>query len=209
MRLRSVFLLCMLLSTVFCKVLYAHSDGAPIACLGSGDNRYSHRFYPPRSTFTCGNLGCHYQYPIDCGNAKFKLYVVQKCEPGEIVDVLISFEKSNTESHGFEITAQDRNENRIVGNFINPDNAEDIQVIGSGLFVTHTKKGTQQKFWHVKWQSPPADFLVQNPVRFYAMGVEGDNDGTAMGDYIYKATRLIEVVPKKEKKERIRIHKKE
>ena len=201
-------ILCMFTSSMLCSSLYAHSDGAPIACLGSGDNRYSHRFYPPRSTFTCGNLGCHYQYPIDCGKAKFKLFVVQKCEPGEIVDVLISFEKSNTESHGFEITAQDRYENRIVGNFIIGD-ADDVQIIGSGLFVTHTKKGTQQKFWHVKWQAPPADFLVQNPVRFYAMGVEGDNDGTALGDYIYKATRLIEVVPKKAKKEQIHVIKKE
>ncbi len=191
---------------MFCTTLYAHSDGAPIACLGSGDNRYSYRFYPPRSWDTCGVLGCHYQYPIDCGNAKFKLFVVQKCEPDEIVDILISFEKSATESHGFEITAQDRYENRIVGNFIIED-ADDVQIIGSGLFVTHTKKGNNQKSWHIKWQAPPADFLVQNPVRFYAMGVEGDNDGTPMGDYIYKATRLIEVVPKKEKKERIRIHK--
>lgn len=208
MRIKIVFLLCVLLSTLFCKVTYAHSDGAPIACLGSGDNRYSHRFYPPRSTFTCGNLGCHYQYPIDCGSAKFKLFVVPICEPGAIVDILISFEKSNTETHGFEITAQDRNENRIVGNFIIGD-AEDVQIIGAGLFVTHTKKGNAQKTWHIKWQAPPADFVVQNPVRFYAMGVEGNNDDTAMGDYIYKATRLIEVVPIKAKKEQIRIHRKE
>jgi len=199
-------ILCLFAAVMFCTTLYAHSDGAPIACLGSGDNRYSYRFYPPRSWDTCGVLGCHYQYPIDCGNAKFRLFVVQKCEPGEIVDVLISFEKSATESHGFEITAQDRYENRIVGNFILED-ADDVQIIGGGLFVTHTKKGNNQKFWHIKWQAPPADFLVQNPVRFYAMGVEGDNDGTPMGDYIYKATRLIEVVPKKEKKERILIHK--
>jgi len=209
MRLKIAFLLCMLLSTVFCKVLYAHSDGAPVACLGAGIDKFNWNMYAPRSTFTCGNLGCHYQYPVDIGKAKLKLFVINKCEPGQIVDVLVSFEKANTDFHGFEITANDRYYNQIVGNFINPDNNEDVQVIGNGLFLTHTKKGTQQKFWHVKWQAPPADFLVQNPVRFYAMGVEGDNDGTAMGDYIYKATRLIEVVPKKEKKERIRIHRKE
>ncbi|MBI5309158.1 MAG: hypothetical protein HZB37_12730 [Planctomycetes bacterium] len=125
------------------------------------------------------------------------------------MDILVSFEKTNTDSHGFEISANDRYYNQIVGNFINPNNDEDIQVIGSGLFLTHTKKGTNQKAWHIKWQAPPADFVVQNPVRFYAMGVEGDNDGTAMGDYIYKAARLIEVVPIKAKKEQIRIHRKE
>ena len=129
----------MFVLNVFCKFTYAHSDGAPIACLGSGADKYSHRFYPPRSWDTCGVLGCHYQYPIDCGNAKFQLFVVQKCEPDEIVDILISFKKSATESHGFEITAQDRYENRIVGNFIIED-ADDVQIIGNGLFVTHTKK---------------------------------------------------------------------
>lgn len=197
-----------LVSGVFYNPLYAHSDGAPIACLGSGDNRYSHRFYAPRSWDTCGVLGCHYQYPIDSGKAKFKLFVVDKCAPGQIVDILISFEKSNTESHGFEITAQDRYDNRIVGDFIIED-ADDVQIIGSGLFVTHTKKGTIQKSWHIKWQAPSADFLVQNPVRFYAMGVEGDNDDTPMGDYIYKATRLIEVGPKKMQKQQIRLLKKD
>ncbi|MBE7444383.1 MAG: hypothetical protein HS132_03735 [Planctomycetia bacterium] len=209
-RLKGIYytIVCMLVSGFFCSSSHAHSDGAPIACLGSGDNRYSYRFYAPRSTFTCGNLGCHYQYPINSGKSKFMLFVLDKCEPGEIVDILVSFKQSDTESHGFEITAQDRYENRIVGNFIIED-ADDAQIIGSGLFVTHTKKGTSQKSWHIKWQAPPADFVVQNPVRFYAMGVEGDNDDTAMGDYIYKATRLIEVVPKKVKKEQIHVIKKE
>ena len=201
-------ILYVLISAMFCSPLYAHSDGAPIACIGSGSNRYSHFFYAPRSTFTCGNLGCHYQYTIDCGKAKFQLYVVQKCEPGEMVDILISFEKSDTESHGFEIAAQDRYYNRLVGDFIIGD-ADDVQIIGGGLYVTHTKKGANQKSWHIKWKAPPADFLVQNPVRFYALGVEGDNDGTAMGDYIYKVTRLIEVLPRKEQKQQVRIIKKE
>ena len=31
------------------------------------------------------------------------------------------------------------------------------------------------------------------------MGIEADNDGTPMGDYIYKATRLIVVEPKAKK----------
>lgn len=202
-------ILCVFMLFMLCSSLHAHSDGAPIGCLGAGIDKYDWNLYAPRSTFTCGNLGCHYQYPIDIGKAKLKLFVISKCEPGQIVDILVSFEKTNTEFHGFEITANDRYYNQIVGTFINPDNDEDIQIIGNGLFVTHTKKGTQQKFWHVKWQAPPADFPVQNPVRLYAMGVEADNDGTAMGDYIYKATRLIEVVPKMVKKGQIKAIKKE
>ncbi|OQZ03000.1 MAG: hypothetical protein B6D34_09085 [Candidatus Brocadia sp. UTAMX1] len=202
-------ILCVFMLFMLCSSLHAHSDGAPIGCLGAGIDKYDWNLYAPRSTFTCGNLGCHYQYPIDIGKAKLKLFVISKCEPGQIVDILVSFEKTNTEFHGFEITANDRYYNQIVGTFINPDNDEDIQIIGNGLFVTHTKKGTQQKFWHVKWQAPPADFPVQNPVRLYAMGVEADNDGTATGDYIYKATRLIEVVPKMVKKGQIKAIKKE
>ena len=54
----------------------------------------------------------------------------------------------------------------------------------------------------MKWQAPPADFLTVNPVRFYAMGVESNNDDTSMGDYVYTATRLIVVEPKKAKKDK-------
>lgn len=106
--------------------------------------------------------------------------------------------KTATAYHGFQIAAQDRYFNRTVGTFIDVGDDEDTQVEAGGHYATHTKKGTEQKFWHVKWQAPPEDFWVANPVRFYAMGVEADNDGTAMGDYIYTATRLIIVKAKKE-----------
>ncbi len=124
--------------------------------------------------------------------------------------LMMTFEKTDTEIHGFQITAQDSYfGNRLVGTFINVADDEDTQIEAGGRFATHTKKGTQQKFWHVKWQAPPADFWVTNPVKFYAMGAEADNDGTAMGDYIYKATRLLVIAPKKTEKGRVRAAKKE
>lgn len=202
-------ILCIFALSMFCNSLYAHSDGSPLACLGAGVDKYSWRIYPPRSTFTCGVLGCHYQYPIGSGQGKFMLFVLDKCEPGEIVDILVSFKQTDTDFHGFQIAAQDRYYNRLVGSFINVGDDEDTQVEAEGLFATHTKKGTKQRFWHVKWQAPPADFQVANPVRFYAMGVEADNDGTAMGDYIYKATRLIIVEQKKEQTKQVQALKKE
>lgn len=202
-------IICIFVSGLFCNALYAHSDGAPISCLGSGHDRLSWRFAAP-GTFTCGNLGCHYQYPINSGKGKFMLFVLDKCEPGEIVDILVSFKQTDTEFHGFQITAQDNYYgNRLVGTFINVGDDADTQVEAGGRFATHTKKGTKQKFWHVKWQAPPKDFFVANPVRLYAMGVESNNDGTAIGDYIYKATRLLVVERKKGKKEQVRVIKKE
>lgn len=198
----------MFVSNVVCSLTYARSDGAPIACLGAGVDKFNVMFAAP-SIYTCGNLGCHYQYPINSGKGKFMLFVLDKCAPGEIVDILVSFKQTNTEFHGFQITAQDSYYgSRLVGNFINVGDDEDTQVEAGGRFATHTKKGTQQKFWHVKWQAPYADFFVANPVRFYAMGIEANNDGTPMGDYIYKATRLIVVEPKKTKKKQIRVMKK-
>ncbi|MEP9411004.1 MAG: hypothetical protein HRF42_06305 [Candidatus Brocadia sp.] len=201
--------LCIFVSGIFCHSLYAHSDGAPINCLGSGIDRFNVMYAAP-SMFTCGNLGCHYQYPINSGKGKFMLFVLDKCEPGEIVDILVSFKQTDTDFHGFQITAQDSYfGNRLVGTFINVGDDEDTQVEAGGRFATHTKKGTNQKFWHVKWQAPPTDFFVANPVRFYAMGVESNNDGTPMGDYIYRATRLIVVEPKKVKEGQVRVLKKE
>jgi hypothetical protein len=202
-------ILCMFMSCMLCSSLHAHSDGAPLNCLGSGLDRLNWLLAAP-GTFTCGNLGCHYQYPINSGKGKFMLFVLDKCAPGEIVDILVSFKQTNTDFHGFQITAYDNYlGSRLVGTFINVGDDEDTQVEAGGRYATHTKKGTNQKFWHVKWQAPPADFLVQNPVRFYAMGVESNNDGTAMGDYVYKATRLIVVEPKKVKKEHVQVIKKE
>ena len=202
-----IIILGMFSSGIVCNSTHARSDGAPIACLGAGIDKFNVMFAAP-SWSTCGNLGCHYQYPINSGKAKFMLFVLDKCAPGEIVDILVSFKQTDTEFHGFQITAQDTYFNRLVGTFINVGDDEDTQVEAGGRFATHTKKGTQQKFWHEKWQAPPADFWVANPVRFYAMGIEADNEGTSMGDYVYKATRLIVVEPKKTKKEQIRVIKK-
>lgn len=197
-----------LISGIFCKSLYAHSDGAPLGCVGGGLDRINWLLYAP-DNFTCGVLGCHYQYPVGAGKGKFMLFVVDKCEPGDTVDILVSFKQTDTDFHGFQIAAQDRYYNRLVGTFINVGDDEDTQVEANGNYATHTKKGTGQRYWHVKWQAPPEDSFVANPVRFYAMGVEADNDGTAMGDYIYKATRLIIVEQRKEQKEQINISKKE
>ena len=203
-----IIILGMFSSGIVCNSTYARSDGAPIACLGAGIDKFNVTYAAP-SLYTCGNLGCHYQYPINSGKAKFMLFVLDKCAPGEIVNILVSFKQTNTDFHGFQITAQDTYFNRLVGTFINVGDDEDTQVEAGGHFATHTKKGTQQKFWHVKWQAPPPDFWVANPVRFYAMGIEANNDETPMGDYIYKATRLIVVEPKKAKKGQIRVIKKE
>jgi len=202
-----IIILGMFSSGIVCNSTYARSDGAPIACLGAGIDKFNVTYAAP-SLYTCGNLGCHYQYPINSGKAKFMLFVLDKCAPGEIVNILVSFKQTNTDFHGFQITAQDTYFNRLVGTFINVGDDEDTQVEAGGRFATHTKKGIKQKFWHVKWQAPPADFWVANPVRFYAMGIEANNDDTPMGDYIYKATRLLVVEPKKTKKEQIRVIKK-
>ena len=80
---------------------------------------------------------------------------------------------------------------------------EDTQVEAGGV-ATHTKKGTQQKFWHVKMAGAFFGLFVANPVRFYAMGIEANNDDTPMGDYIYKATRLIVVGQRKQKRAKFR-----
>ncbi|MCF6149324.1 MAG: hypothetical protein E3K37_11785 [Candidatus Kuenenia sp.] len=186
----------------------ANSDGAPLACVGAAKTKDGVQLYPPAFA-TCNILGCHYQYTVGSGKGKFMLFVLDTCEPGEIVDILVSFKKTDTYYHGFQIAAQDRYFNRLVGTFINVGNDDDTQVEAGGLYATHTKKGTNRKYWHVKWQAPPEDFWIANPVRFFAVGLEADNDGTAMGDYVYSATRNIIVAPKKPRNTKIQLSRKE
>ena len=187
---------------MFCNILFAHSDVPPLYCLGGGVDKFNVMYAAP-SSYTCAVLGCHYQYTVNSGKGKFRLYVLDKCKPGETVDILVTFEKTDTEFHGFQIAAQDNYFNRLIGTFINVGDDEDTQIEAGGRFASHTKKGTGQKFWHVKWQAPPAGFWVANPVKFYAMGVEANNDETSMGDYVYKATRLIVVESKKTPKPQV------
>lgn len=187
---------------------FAHSDGAPLASVGAAQDKGNWRFYAP-AFHTCNILGCHYQYTVGSGKGKFMLFVLDRCEPGEIVDILVSFKQTDTYYHGFQITAQDRYFNRLVGTFINVGDAPDTQVEAGGLYATHTKNGTNRKYWHVKWQAPPEDFWVANPVRFYAVGLEADNDGTPMGDYVYRATRNIVVESKKLRNAQMQLLRKE
>ena len=71
--------------------------------------------------------------------------MVDKCEPGDIVDILITFEKTDTEFHGFQITAQDSYYgSRLVGTFINVGDDEDTQVEAGGRFATHTKRNSAE-----------------------------------------------------------------
>ncbi|MBM4054727.1 MAG: hypothetical protein FJ264_08670 [Planctomycetes bacterium] len=193
---------------VLSRYSFANSDGAPLACVGSARTKDGQLLYAPAAT-TCNILGCHHQHIAGSGKGKFMLFVLDTCEPGEIVDILVSFKKTDTYYHGFQIAAQDSYFNRLVGTFINVGEVEDTQVEAGGLYATHTKKGSNRKYWHVKWQAPPRDFWVANPVRFYACGVEADNDGTPMGDYVYSATKNIIVTPKKSRTTKIQLSRKE
>jgi hypothetical protein len=193
---------------IFCCQVRAHSDGAPLGCVGSGVDKVVLLCAAP-GNYTCGITACHYQYTIGSGKGKFMLFVLDTCKPGEIVDILVSFKQTDTDYHGFQIAAQDRYFNRLVGTFINVGDDDDTQVEAGGLYATHTKKGTKQRFWHVKWKAPPKDFSVANPVRFFAVGVEANNDGTSLGDYVYIANRTIVVKPERTKKEEVSLRKKE
>ncbi|MDR4508307.1 MAG: hypothetical protein MRJ65_08750 [Candidatus Brocadiaceae bacterium] len=193
----SILVVCFFASSIYCNPSRAHSEGPPLACVGAGEenNNRNVRFYPPGNA-TCGHVGCHNEYSMATGKGKFMLFVLDKCEPGEIVDILVSFKMTDTDYHGFQITAQDMYFNRSVGTFLNVGNDADTQIQAAGRYAAHTKKGTTQRYWHVKWQAPPPDFWVANPVRFSAMGLEANNDGTSKGDYVYGATRYIIIEPK-------------
>ena len=133
------------------------------------------------------------------------LFVLDKCAPGEIVDILVSFKQTNTEFHGFQITAQDSYYgNRLVGTFINVGDDEDTQVESRWEVCDPYEKGDSAEILACKMAGAFFRLFCGQSGRFYAMGIEANNDDTPMGDYIYKATRLIVVEPKKAKKGKFR-----
>ncbi|MFO0794040.1 MAG: choice-of-anchor V domain-containing protein [Candidatus Brocadiaceae bacterium] len=119
------------------------------------------------------------------------------------MQILFSFINVPEKVHGFEMTAVDASGKR-VGTFkkfiktdkttqIIPPNSKDalkrgLKTVDKNKYIEQTFRGIKNTSWKVKWIAPAS---ATNPITFYAAGVDGNDNGSAKGDYVYTATKEI------------------
>jgi len=138
-------------------------------------------------SLTCNTDPCHTSYRLDTGRAKFSITVPTTYETSKTIDVLITFDNSNTGLHGFEITAMDTT-NTKIGTFTSTDDTTQTESYRN-QYAAHTTIGTAESSWTIQWSAPSEN--VSGPITFYAAGNEANGDGTSAGDYIYTSTATV------------------
>jgi len=154
---------------VYVNAVYAFSAGPPDGRTGS----------PADNFLTCNASGCHETFELNEGDATFSISAPDTFSLGETINVTVSFENSDTERHGFQLSALDVTGNH-AGSFDSTDNNTQT---GDGNFISHTLTGTEQTSWTVEWTAPSGS--VEAPVTFYAAGNEANGNDLPTGDYIY------------------------
>ena len=138
-------------------------------------------------SLTCNTNPCHTSYRLDTGRAKFSITVPATYEKSKTIDVLITFDNSNTGLHGFEITAMDTT-NTKVGTFTSTDDTTQTESYRD-QYAAHTTIGTAESSWTVQWSAPSEN--VSGPITFYAAGNEANGNSLSSGDYIYTDSAAI------------------
>src|SRR3972149_4851523 len=138
-------------------------------------------------SLTCNTDPCHTSYRLDTGRAKFSITVPTTYEKSKTIDVLITFDNSNTGLHGFEITAMDTT-NTKIGTFTSTDDTTQTESYRN-QYAAHTTIGTAESSWTIQWSAPSEN--VSGPITFYAAGNEANGNSLSSGDYIYTDTATI------------------
>ena len=136
---------------------------------------------------TCNMTPCHDSYGLNTGKAKFSITVPTTYEKSKTIDVLITFDNSNTGLHGFEITAMDTT-NTKIGTFTSTDDTTQTESY-LNQYAAHTTIGTAESRWTVQWSAPSEN--VSGPITFYAAGNEANGNSLSSGDYIYTDSAAI------------------
>jgi hypothetical protein len=134
---------------------------------------------------------CHADNPPNTGPGTFVISGPATVSPGETIFLNVAFTGPAQAApwHGFQITAQDSQQNYVgIWGLVDPNTTQ----INSTDWVNHTFAGVALSQWTVKWTAPSPFSLTQ--VIFYASGNEANMDGTAAGDNIYTATLTVPVL---------------
>lgn len=116
-------------------------------------------------------------------------------EVGQRLIFTVSINQPGQRRWGFQITALTVNDNQPAGQFVITDSLHTqlIQGANGRFYVEHTSAGTFPEqlsgaSWTFDWIAPEIDI---GPIAFYATSNAANNDGTRLGDWIYKKVSII------------------
>ena len=129
-------------------------------------------------------LGGELTINFDNNNSSYQL--------GKEYEIVVTANKADISTFGFEIVALQKSTNLSVGRFIVTDTLR-TQAFSSTLdmdtreYIGHTKLGVEANIvgintWSFKWLSPTADM---GEITFYAASVMSNSSGNRFGDRVY------------------------
>lgn len=146
---------------------FTFSNGAPANRSGAPGER------------TCATAGCHASFELNSGPGRVELAVPAAYAPGDTLDIDVRVVGGGIR-WGFQVSVQDGN-GEGVGTWLPDGNL--TQLAGrSDNHVTHTRAGTAQNEWTVRWVAPD---VGAGTVTFYAAGNDANGNGGSGGDFIY------------------------
>ena len=144
---------------------------------------------------TCATSGCHDSYPLNSGTGSVSISVPGAVQPGQTVPVTVTVVNTTpiaqgaaSRRQGFEIAARDA-AGAIAGTSTITDPTNTGLTFGADQTVTHRTPGTARSSWTFDWTAPASPATVT----FTAAGNAADGGGTFFGDYIYTASRTVQV----------------
>jgi hypothetical protein len=136
---------------------------------------------------------CHADFPVNSGSGELKILGLPKNYlPNQQIPLTVTLDADATK-YGFQITAIDRNGEKIGTYTLPNDDPPELQllagIVGPNFrhYVEHTSDGTSpSKFGTMSWSFAfNAPERRMGKIRFYASGNAADSDGSTAGDQIY------------------------
>lgn len=141
---------------------------------------------------------CHFDHKLNDPDGSLRIEgVPDTVEPGRQYEITITVQHAATRRAGFELSARHADGPEIgtqAGTFRAPDaRTQIVSAPGSAIqYIQHTKLGSDlagpnEGRWTISWKAPLPSV---GRIIFHAAANAADDDQSALGDFIYTASRI-------------------
>ncbi|MFQ5571981.1 MAG: choice-of-anchor V domain-containing protein [Rhodothermales bacterium] len=132
---------------------------------------------------TCGSASnCHNDAAVNSGLGTLVIDAPAAYAPGAALEFTVRVEEAGRSTFGFQVAVKDSTHHHVGELQLVDPAATRYAVTVNTFYVTHTKEGTAQNEWTVRWVAPAED---AGPVTLYAAGNAANGDDKKTGDHIY------------------------